>query len=80
MATNTNHPSVVATDDVEDVGVEIAGLLLDEEIDEYELCLVGLLTTARNINLTVMRDRLAMLWRPGQGMAVEDLGEKNYLF
>ncbi|CAN0883937.1 hypothetical protein LINGRAHAP2_LOCUS14687 [Linum grandiflorum] len=36
--------------------------------------------TSRNVNLNIMRDRLALLWRPGQGMAVEDLGDKQCLF
>ncbi|CAN0826730.1 hypothetical protein LINGRAPRIM_LOCUS2349 [Linum grandiflorum] len=36
--------------------------------------------TSRNINLNVMQDHLSMLWRPGYGMTVEDLGDKHYLF
>ncbi|CAN0843271.1 hypothetical protein LINGRAPRIM_LOCUS216 [Linum grandiflorum] len=36
--------------------------------------------TSRNVNLNVMQDHLAMLWRPGYCMAVEDLGDKHYLF
>ncbi|CAN0845978.1 hypothetical protein LINGRAHAP2_LOCUS4243 [Linum grandiflorum] len=44
------------------------------------MCVAGLLMTSRNTNLYIMQDRLAMLWRPGHGMAVEDLGDKLYLF
>ncbi|CAN0886755.1 hypothetical protein LINGRAHAP2_LOCUS15431 [Linum grandiflorum] len=63
-----------------EVGIEIEGLTLTDESHEHELCVVGLLMTSRNVNLNVMQDRLAMLWRPGYSMAVEDLGNKHYLF
>ncbi|CAN1239636.1 hypothetical protein LINGRAPRIM_LOCUS2432 [Linum grandiflorum] len=44
------------------------------------MCGAGLLMTSHNTNLNIMQDRPAMLWRPGHGMAVEDLGDKLYLF
>ncbi|CAN0872479.1 hypothetical protein LINGRAHAP2_LOCUS10128 [Linum grandiflorum] len=65
---------------VEDVGVTIEGLSLEHDAHEYEMCIAGLLMTTHNTNLNIMEDRLAMLWRPGDCMVVEDLGYIHYLF
>ncbi|CAN0837062.1 hypothetical protein LINGRAHAP2_LOCUS1684 [Linum grandiflorum] len=44
------------------------------------MCVAGLLMTSRNTNIKIMQDRLAMLWRPGHGVAVEGFRDKLYLF
>ncbi|CAN0839957.1 G-type lectin S-receptor-like serine/threonine-protein kinase SD1-1 [Linum grandiflorum] len=74
------HQQEEESDVIDDVSVEIEGLTLADETNDYEICVAGLLMTSRNTNMNIIQDRLAMLCRPGHGMAAEDLGDKLYLF
>lgn len=56
-----------------DVGVE-------EEINRFELCLVGRFLTEKNINVRVMKSKMADLWRPAKGITIKDIKPGLFLF
>lgn len=58
-------------------------LVLDAEIEEnnrFELCLVGRFLTEKNLNVRVMKSKLADIWRPAMGVNIKTLTQGLYLF
>ncbi|XP_074376886.1 uncharacterized protein LOC141718404 [Apium graveolens] len=59
-------------------------LVLDEGVKEetnrFELCLVGRFLTEKNINVRVMKSKLADLWRPAMGITIKDTKPGLFLF
>ncbi|VFQ97337.1 unnamed protein product [Cuscuta campestris] len=47
---------------------------------DYDNCLVRRFLTERPINFTAMKNTMASLWRPDEGMVVRDLGDGIYVF
>lgn len=59
-------------------------LLLDEgveeEINRFELCLVGRFLTEKSINVRVMKTKMADIWRPAIGITIKDIKPGLFLF
>ncbi|XP_074323028.1 uncharacterized protein LOC141659976 [Apium graveolens] len=53
---------------------------IEEEIDKYELCLVGRFLTEKNINTRAMRSKLADVWKPKMGINIKELETGIFLF
>ncbi|XP_074366501.1 uncharacterized protein LOC141707310 [Apium graveolens] len=56
-----------------DVGVE-------DEVDKFELCLVGRFLTEKNLNSRAMKSKLVDVWRPTRGISIKDLKDGAFLF
>lgn len=52
----------------------------EEEINKYELCVVGKFLAERNINVRAMKTRLADLWRPAMGINIKEIEQGVFLF
>lgn len=52
----------------------------EEEVNRFELCLVGRFLTEKNINVRAMKSKLADLWKPAMGISVKDLKPGLFLF
>lgn len=63
----------------ENIGFILEGDV-DENINRYELCLVGKLLTEKSINTRMMKTRLADVWRPTMGINIKDLDQGMFLF
>lgn len=46
---------------------------IEEEIDIYDLCLVGRFLTEKNINTRAMKSKLADVWKPTMGIYIKEL-------
>ncbi|KAK5818526.1 hypothetical protein PVK06_023467 [Gossypium arboreum] len=46
----------------------------------YSFCLVGCFLTASVVNFPAMRNTMANIWHPLEGVQISDLGEKRFLF
>ena len=51
-----------------------------EQLEKYELCLVGRFCTDRGINYNSMQNRMADLWRLWKGITIKDIGDSLFLF
>ncbi|KAL8156424.1 hypothetical protein AgCh_001495 [Apium graveolens] len=56
-----------------DVGIE-------DEVDKFELCLVGRFLTEKNLNSRAMKSKLADVWRPARGISIKDLKDGAFIF
>lgn len=52
----------------------------EEEINRFELCLVGRFLTEKNINPRVMKTKMADVWRPARGITIKELKPGLFLF
>ncbi|KAK5794045.1 hypothetical protein PVK06_035237 [Gossypium arboreum] len=73
---------------------DLAGLSLDDGEEEafsipvdvgeqnamYSFCLVGCFLTASVVNFLAIRNTMANIWHPLEGVQILDLGEKRFLF
>ncbi|KAL8464285.1 hypothetical protein ACS0TY_033981 [Phlomoides rotata] len=48
--------------------------------DTLEFCLVGNFLMDKSINFSLMKNRMASIWRPKKGLYVKDVGEGRYVF
>ncbi|KAA3467263.1 nucleolin-like [Gossypium australe] len=53
---------------------------LAEQLSANNLCLVGCFLTASVVHYPAMRNTLANLWHPLEGVKISDLGERRFLF
>lgn len=53
---------------------------VEEEINRFDLCLVGRFLTEKNINIRVMKTKLADIWRPAMGITIKDIKPGLFLF
>ncbi|CAN1822554.1 hypothetical protein LINPERHAP1_LOCUS30009 [Linum perenne] len=51
-----------------------------QPLDDYKLYVVGVLLTDRGFNFHAFQDRMSNMWRPGRGVAIEDIGDKVIIF
>lgn len=77
-----------------DVDEQMAGLNIEEEENEglifegdveehgnrYDLCLVGRFLTEKNLNVRVMKSKLADVWKPTMGINIKELESGIFLF
>lgn len=52
----------------------------EEEVNRFELCLVGHFLTEMNISVHVMKSNMADLWKPAMGINIKDLKSGLFLF
>lgn len=53
---------------------------VEEEVNRFELCLVGRFLTEKSINVRAMKLKMADLWKPAMGISIKDLKEGLFLF
>lgn len=53
---------------------------IEEDINRYDLCLVGRLLTEKNINVRAMKSKLADVWKPTMGINIKELEQGIFLF
>lgn len=46
---------------------------IEEEVNKYELCLVGKFLTERNINIKVMKTEMVDIQNPTTGIIIKEL-------
>lgn len=82
MATDESLSTLMAELDI--TNEENEELVFDEEIDvngnRFELCLVGRFLTEKNLNVRIMKSKLADIWRPAMGVSIKTLTPGLYLF
>lgn len=50
---------------------------VEEEINKYELCLVG---TEKNINTRAMMSKMANVWKPAMGINIKEIDPDIFMF
>lgn len=53
---------------------------IEEEVDRYELCLVGRFLTEKNINTRAMKTKMADVWKPTMGINIKEIETGIFLF
>lgn len=53
---------------------------IEEDVNRYELCLVGKLLTEKNVNSRAMKTKIADVWRPAMGISIKELDHGIFLF
>lgn len=53
---------------------------IEEDVNRFELCLVGRLLTEKSINVRAMKSKLADVWKPAMGISIKDLEQNVFLF
>lgn len=53
---------------------------IEEEVNKYDLCLVGRFLTEKNINNRAMKTKIADIWKPTMGINIKELESGIYLF
>lgn len=53
---------------------------IEEEVNKYELCLIGRFLTEKNINTRTMKVKMADIWKPAMGINIKELETGIYLF
>lgn len=53
---------------------------VEDNINKFELCLVGRFLTVKNVNSKAMKSKLADVWRPAKGINIKDLKSGLFLF
>ncbi|XP_074328037.1 uncharacterized protein LOC141665950 [Apium graveolens] len=51
-----------------------------EEVNKYELCLVGRFLSEKSINDRAMKSKLADVWKPAMGVTIKEIEPGIYLF
>lgn len=53
---------------------------IEEDVNRYELCLVGRLLTEKNVNVRAMKSKLADVWKPTMGINIKEIEQGLFLF
>lgn len=53
---------------------------IEEEVNKYELCLIGRFLTEKNINTRSMKIKMEDIWKPAMGINIKELETGIYLF
>ncbi|WOH08563.1 hypothetical protein DCAR_0728006 [Daucus carota subsp. sativus] len=82
MARYHDIESQMANMDIEDEENEsfVFGEEVEEDVNRYELCLVGRFLTEKTINLRAMKSRMADVRKPTMGISIKELEQGIYLF
>ncbi|CAN0866840.1 hypothetical protein LINGRAHAP2_LOCUS9390 [Linum grandiflorum] len=64
----------------DDRELEVPKVLADAPVEEFRYCLVGTFFTEKAYNFNAMRSQLANLWKPKEGVTIEDKGDGLILF
>lgn len=52
----------------------------EEDVNRFELCLVGRFLTEKNINVRAMKSKLADVWKPTMRISIKDINQDVFLF
>lgn len=52
---------------------------VEEDVNRYELCLVGRFLTEKNINIRAMKSKMADVWKPAMGVNIKELEQGIFL-
>ncbi|XP_074375304.1 uncharacterized protein LOC141717092 [Apium graveolens] len=52
----------------------------EEEVNRYDLCLVGRFLTGKTINARAMKSKMADIWRPTMGITINEIDQGIFLF
>ncbi|XP_074346822.1 uncharacterized protein LOC141685625 [Apium graveolens] len=53
---------------------------VEEQMNQYDLCLVGRFLTEKNINTRAMKTKLADVWKPTMGINIKEIDPVIFLF
>lgn len=53
---------------------------VEEEVNKYELCLVGRFLTEKNINVRAMKTKMADVWKPVMSINIKEFKSGIYVF
>ncbi|KAL8135007.1 uncharacterized protein LOC141714874 [Apium graveolens] len=53
---------------------------VEEQVNRYELCLIGRFLTEKNINTRTMTTKLADIWKPMMGVNIKEIDPGIFLF
>lgn len=67
----------ISSEENEELMLDVGG---EEEVNMFELCLVGHFLTEKSINGQAMKTKLADLWKPALGINIKDLTPGLFLF
>uniref|UniRef100_A0A803P9C0 CCHC-type domain-containing protein n=1 Tax=Cannabis sativa TaxID=3483 RepID=A0A803P9C0_CANSA len=70
----------ISLDGEDDGELSIDFLVLEDQVLNVELCIVGWFLTSRAIDFEAMRHVMASLWQPGKGVYAKEIDTNCYLF
>lgn len=53
---------------------------VEEEVNKYELCLIGRFRMEKNINTRAMKTKMADVWKSAMGINIKEIETCIYLF
>lgn len=53
---------------------------MEEQLNRYELCLVGRFLTEKNVNTRAMTSKMADVWKPAMGINIKEIDSGSFLF
>lgn len=53
---------------------------VEEQINKYDLCLVGRFLTEKNVNTRAMTSKMADVWKPTMGVNIKEIDPGIFLF
>lgn len=53
---------------------------VEDEVNRFELCLVGRFLTEKGVNTRAMRSKMADIWKPAMGVNIKELKAGVFLF
>lgn len=53
---------------------------VEEEANQYELCVMGRFLTERSVNVCAMKTKMADIWRPSMGINIKEIEQGIFLF
>lgn len=53
---------------------------VEEEVNRFDLCLVGRLLTEKNVNVRALRSKIADVWKPSRGISIKEMNQGMFLF
>lgn len=74
-----NQMAVLDIEDEENAELTFEGDI-EEEVNKYELCLIGRYLTEKNINNRAMQTKMADVWKPAMGVNIKEIESGIYLF
>ncbi|KAF4385431.1 hypothetical protein G4B88_005763 [Cannabis sativa] len=72
--------SIIPLEEEEEPTVSYEGPLIDEAEVDTRWSIMGRFFTGTPIDFMAMQNLMAMLWKPGMGMYVKELGGNKYIF
>lgn len=52
----------------------------EDDVINFDLCLVGRFATDKSIRTHIMKERLAAIWRPVKGVSIQEVEPRLFLF